>query len=160
MSMMEYKRKALCELKPEEFSLFAKTVSETDAVLFAGMSGNYDPVYMNQQYAEETEYGGRIIDPMLLAAMAGGAVFRLLSPGAVCVRREWETLRTLASGSTVTVRAEVESVDEEASEVTVLLECYDDRKELVMRGRSVERITFPAAAGAAGQEPGEKEAQA
>ncbi len=140
MAIMQFEQKTVDTLKIGDFSLFTKTVSETDITLFAGISADFAPVHMNEQYAEQTRFKGRTAHPMLLGAMAGGAVYRLLSPSSVCVRREFEVIAPVYAGETVTIRAEIVSVDRERRQATVEFECYNVREELVLRGSSLEAL--------------------
>ena len=89
MAMMQFEQKTVDTLKIGDFSLFTKTVSETDIVLYAGISADFAPVHLNEQYAAQTRFGSRIAHPMLLGTMAGGAIYRLLSPSSICVKREF-----------------------------------------------------------------------
>ena len=43
---------------------FAKTITETDLTLLAAVSGDYNPVHVNEEYAKKTRYKG-IIAPCL-----------------------------------------------------------------------------------------------
>lgn len=140
MAVMHYEQKTVNTLKVGEFSLFTKTVSETDVTLYAGISGDFAPVHMNQHYAQETFLGGRVAHPMLIGAMAGGAVFRLLSPGALCLKREFEMVAPVYTGETVTVCAEIVSIDKVKKQVQIEFECYNHKKELVLRGVSLEAL--------------------
>ena len=40
---------------------FAKTITETDICLFAGVSGDINPAHLNEQYASQTFFKGRIL---------------------------------------------------------------------------------------------------
>ena len=51
-------------------SIFAKTVTEADIVLFAGVSGDTNPVHINQLFAEGTIFKGRIAGGGILAILA------------------------------------------------------------------------------------------
>ena len=44
---------------------FSRTVTETDIVMFAGLSGDYNPVHVDQEYAVETRFGLRIAHGLL-----------------------------------------------------------------------------------------------
>ena len=46
---------------------YAKTVTETDIVMFAGLSGDTNPVHLNDEYARTTMFEGRIAHGMLSA---------------------------------------------------------------------------------------------
>ena len=47
---------------------YARTVTEADLVLFAGLSGDSNPVHMNEVYALATPFKGRIVHGMLSAS--------------------------------------------------------------------------------------------
>ena len=140
MAMMQFEQKTVDTLKIGDFSLFTKTVSETDIVLYAGISADFAPVHLNEQYAAQTRFGSRIAHPMLLGTMAGGAIYRLLSPSSICVKREFEVIAPVFAGETVTIRAEIASLDREHRRVVVDFECYNVKEELVLRGSSLEAL--------------------
>ena len=50
----------------------ARTVTEADIVLFAGLSGDYNPLHTNEEWAKNTAMGGRIAHGMLVASIASG----------------------------------------------------------------------------------------
>lgn len=137
---MQFEQKGKDSLKTGEFSLFTKTVSATDVTLYAGISADFSPVYMNKPYAEQSRFGRQVAHPMLIGSMAGGAIFRLLSPDAYPVKREFEMMAPVYIGDTVTIRAEIASVDKEQSIVEVAIECYNQKQEMVLRGKSVENM--------------------
>jgi len=140
VAMMQFEQKTVDTLKIGDFSLFTKTVSETDIVLYAGISADFAPVHLNEQYAAQTRFGSRIAHPMLLGTMAGGAIYRLLSPSSICVKREFEVIAPVFAGETVTIRAEIASLDREHNRVVVEFECYNVKEELVLRGSSLEAL--------------------
>ena len=140
MAMMQFEQKTVETLKIGDFSLFTKTVSETDIVLYAGISADFAPVHLNEQYAAQTRFGSRIAHPMLLGTMAGGAIYRLLSPSSICVKREFEVIAPVFAGETVTIRAEIASLNREHNRVVVEFECYNVKEELVLRGSSLEAL--------------------
>ncbi len=138
MAVMQYEQKSIEGLKAGDFSLFTKTVSETDVTLYGGISADFSPVYMNEQYGEETRFGRRVAHPMLVGAMAGGAIFRLLSPSAYPVKREFQMIAPVYPNDTITIRAEVASVDLDKRQVMVEFEAYNQKRELVLSGTSLE----------------------
>ena len=140
MAMMQFEQKTVDTLKIGDFSLFTKTVSETDIVLYAGISADFAPVHLNEQYAAQTRFGSRIAHPMLLGTMAGGAIYRLLSPSSICVKREFEVIAPVFAGETVTIRAEIASLNREHNRVVVEFEGYNVKEELVLRGSSLEAL--------------------
>ena len=140
MAIMQFEQKAMDSLKIGDFSLFTKTVSETDVTLYAGISADFAPVHMNEQYGQETCFGRRTAHPMLVGSMVGGAIFRLLSPSSYPAGRSFEMVAPVYPGDTVTIRAEIAAIDKEKKQVSVAFECYNQKRELVMKGTSLETM--------------------
>jgi acyl dehydratase len=60
-----------------EFESPARTLTEADIVLFAGLSGDYNPLHVNEEYAKTTVFGGRVAHGPLVYAIAAGLLFQL-----------------------------------------------------------------------------------
>src|SRR3546814_6041729 len=71
-------------------AVHTKTLTETDIVLFAGISGDSNPLHLNQEYASETMFEGRIAHGMLTASFISTVLGTKL-PGPGCIRSEEHT---------------------------------------------------------------------
>ncbi len=60
-----------------EFESPGRTVTEADITLFAGLSGDYNPLHVNEEYCKNTIFGGRIAHGPLVYAIAAGLLFQL-----------------------------------------------------------------------------------
>lgn len=60
-----------------EFESPARTITETDIVMFAALSGDYNPLHVNEEYCKKTQFGGRIAHGPLIYAVAAGLIFQL-----------------------------------------------------------------------------------
>jgi len=60
-----------------EFETAARTVTETDIVMFAALSGDYNPLHTNEEYCKQTQFGTRIAHGPLVYAIAAGLLFQL-----------------------------------------------------------------------------------
>ena len=60
-----------------EFVSPARTVTEADIVTFAGLSGDYNPLHINEEYCKTTQFGTRIAHGPLVYAIAAGLIFQL-----------------------------------------------------------------------------------
>ncbi len=60
-----------------EFESPGRTVTEADIVAFAGLSGDYNPLHINEEYCRNTIFGGRIAHGPLVYAIAAGLLFQL-----------------------------------------------------------------------------------
>ena len=56
----------------QEFVSGGRTITEADVVMFAGISGDYNPLHTDQSFAEKTPFGQRIAHGMLSASISTG----------------------------------------------------------------------------------------
>ncbi len=54
--------------------MYSRTVTEADIVLFAGISGVFNPLHLNREFAEQTQFGGTIAHGMLTASLISTVV--------------------------------------------------------------------------------------
>lgn len=74
---MEYKPrgKTFDELNiGDEVKTTGRTITETDVVNFAGISGDFHPEHINEEYAKKSPLGGRIAHGLLTTSVATGMV--------------------------------------------------------------------------------------
>ena len=55
----------------------SRTVTETDIINFAGVSGDYNPLHMDEEYCKKTQFGTRIAHGPLIYSIAAGLLFQL-----------------------------------------------------------------------------------
>ncbi len=60
-----------------EFESPARTVTEADIVHFAGISGDYNPLHIDEEFCKNTQFGTRIAHGPLIYAIAAGLLFQL-----------------------------------------------------------------------------------
>ena len=91
---------------------FAKTITEADIVLFAGVSGDNNAVHTNEDFAKDTVFGGRIAHGFLTASVISAAVAnRLPGPGTVYLGQQLRFRAPVRPGDTVQATVTVKSVD-------------------------------------------------
>ena len=117
---------------------FSKTITEGDVALFAGLTGDFAPLSINQEFAEQTPFGRRIVQNMLIAALTWPVSSELVSPGAVTITQEGKFFRPVYVGDTITVVGEVTEKIFEKKIVIVKTTCYNQNDEVVMDGSAVE----------------------
>lgn len=86
----------------------SKTLTESDVYTYAGVIGDFNPVHVNEEYAKQTRFGGRIVHGMLTASFLS-TVFGMILPGADAIYCG-QTLKFTAPvpiGTTITAEAEV-----------------------------------------------------
>ncbi len=105
-------------------SIFAKTVTEADIVLFAGISGDTNPVHINQLFAEGSMFKERIAHGMLSASFISTVVgTRLPGPGCIYINQNLRFRAPVKAGDTVVARAMVKEILPERRRVVLATVC-------------------------------------
>ena len=100
------------DLRPGMHATFSKTITEADIVLFAGVSGDNNAVHVNEEFAAETPFGGRIAHGFLTASVISAAVAnRLPGPGTIYLGQQMRFKAPVRPGDTVHATVTVMSVD-------------------------------------------------
>ena len=95
--------KTVNEIKVGDSAEFAKTISEADIYLFAGVTGDLNPFHVNEEYSKKTYFKGRIAHGMLLAGFISTVVgCKLPGPGAIYVKQELKFMAPARIGDTIT----------------------------------------------------------
>lgn len=90
---------------------FGKTVSEADIAFFAGFSGDTNPVHINQAFAEQTQFKGRIAHGMLSAGFISTVLgTKLPGPGSIYMSQTLRFKAPVKIGDTVTATCTVTEV--------------------------------------------------
>ncbi|TVO67093.1 MaoC family dehydratase [Denitromonas ohlonensis] len=93
---------------------YGHTVTEADILLFAGVSGDTNPVHLNEELAAASMFGGRIAHGMLSASFIS-TVFgtRLPGPGCIYLSQTLKFKAPVRIGDTVVARVTVKSLTPE-----------------------------------------------
>jgi len=102
------------ELEVGMSATFTKTISETDVYLFAGISGDFNPMHMNEEFAKKTPFGTRIahgaLPQSLIAPILG---MKLPGLGTVALEVTARFKAPTYFGDTITAKATVVEMLEE-----------------------------------------------
>jgi len=86
-------------------AVFAKTITEADIVMFSGVTGDMNPVHVNQDFAEDTIFKGRIAHGMLTASLISTVLgTKLPGPGCIYLKQDLRFLAPVRAGDTVQAR--------------------------------------------------------
>ncbi|NPU86478.1 MAG: MaoC family dehydratase [Syntrophaceae bacterium] len=125
-------------MKVGDAAEFAKTVSETDVYLYAGISGDFNPAHLNQAYAEKTFFKGRIAHGMLSAGFISALLgTQLPGPGTIYLRQELNFLAPVRMGDTITARVEVAELIPEKNRARLKTTCRNQDGIVVLDGEAV-----------------------
>jgi acyl dehydratase len=115
-----------------------KTISETDIYLFAGITGDFNPVHIDAEYAKKSRFGARVAHGPLTFALAAGLVgMQLPGVGTIAVSNTVRFRRPVYIGDTVATSGEIAAIDPGRNRVTVALTWHNQDGELVAEGEAV-----------------------
>lgn len=104
--------------------VYSKTVSEADIVMFAGISGDTNPVHLCQLFAEGTVFKERIAHGMLGASFISTVLgTRLPGPGCIYLSQNLRFRAPVKAGDTVVARVTVKDINQEKKRVTLETIC-------------------------------------
>ncbi|MEE4356707.1 MAG: MaoC family dehydratase [Desulfococcaceae bacterium] len=130
--------KTIHEIQIGDAEEFAKTISEADVYLYAGISGDLNPAHINEAYAEKTFFKGRIAHGMLTAGFISAILgMKLPGPGTIYMKQELKFLAPVRIGDTVTARAEVTEVNKEKNRIKLRTTCSNQEGTMVLDGEAV-----------------------
>ena len=118
-----------------------KTVMEDDITAFAKVSGDYNPVHLDEEAAKKTMFGGRIAHGMLGASVISAAIaMKLPGPGSIYLAQSLRFTKPVRIGDTVTARVEVLEVIAPRKRVRLGTSCRNQNGELVIDGEATVMI--------------------
>ncbi|HET6614543.1 MAG TPA: MaoC family dehydratase [Dehalococcoidia bacterium] len=117
---------------------FTKTVSEEDVVLFAKVTGDNQPLHLDDAFAAKTRFKKRIAHGMLSAGFISAALGTKLTPDAIVVylSQQLRFRLPVAIGDTITAEVEVTAIDPEKNVVTLRTDCVNQAGEAVVKGEA------------------------
>ena len=117
---------------------FSKTITETDVYLFAGISGDFNPMHMNEAYAKTTPFGTRIahgaLPQSLIAPVLG---MKLPGPGTIILEITTRFKAPTYFGDTITAVARVKEKLSEKKWVRMALTWTNQKGDLICEGEAL-----------------------
>jgi len=120
----------------------ARTVTESDVVTFAGLSGDYNQIHTDAAFSQSTPFGQRVAHGLLCLSIASGLAMRTgVLEGTVLAFREineWKFIKPVFLGDTIHAELDVTETKSlprlNAGSVTIAIQVKNQRDEVVMRG--------------------------
>ena len=120
------------ELSVGQSAVYARTVTEADILMFAGVSGDYNPVHINEEFAQTTQFKGRIAHGMLTASVISAAIAgRLPGPGTVYLGQNLRFKAPVRPGDTVHATVTVKELFPEKRRVSLSTVCTVNGKVVI-----------------------------
>lgn len=125
-------------VKVGDVARFTKIVTDEDVRAFARVTGDEQPLHLDDAFAARSRFGQRIAHGMLSAGFISAVLGTKLAPNNVVVYLDQQMRFRLPVhiGDTITAEAEVTAVDGEKRIVTVRTDCLNQRGDAVVIGEA------------------------
>jgi len=124
-------------LKPGQSASITRTIQDEEVRQFAQLSGDQNPVHIDDAYAQETRFGKRIAHGMLCASLVSCVLgTKLPGPGAIYLSQTLRFMKPVYIGDTVSTRVEVLHVRKDKPIVTMTTLVLNADDEVVLSGEA------------------------
>jgi len=114
-----------------------KTIEQADIHAFADITGDHNPVHVDEEFAKTTRFGRTIAHGMLSASLISAVLAnKLPGEGSVYLGQTLQFVAPVFPGDQITARVTVKEVREGKSIVKLETICINQRGEVVIRGEA------------------------
>lgn len=123
----------------DEASL-SRTITEAHIVSFAGITGDFNPVHVDAEYAQQSMFGERICHGMLMAGLISAVLgMQLPGPNAIYLGQDLKFTAPVKIGDTVTVTVTVTEKRDDKRIIKLRTAVSNQKGELVVDGNAVAK---------------------
>ncbi|RLA21017.1 MAG: (R)-hydratase [Gammaproteobacteria bacterium] len=109
----------------------SKTVTETDLVLFAAVTGDFNPIHVDEEYAKKTMFKGRIAHGVISAGIISAVLaMKLPGPGSIIMEKNIKFKAPVRIGDTVTATVTITEIIKEKRIIKLHTVCTVAGKEV------------------------------
>lgn len=127
------------DIKVGDTASFTKTMTETDVILWVGLTGDLNPVHIDREYSKTTKFGDVLVPGVLVLGLISN-VMTQLTFGNVYANQGIKFTKPVFIGDTVTAIGTVLEKIEEKNMVKVETKVVNQKGELIMIGEGMEYI--------------------
>ena len=114
-----------------------KTIDQSDIDAFARVTGDRNPVHLDEEFAKTTRFRRRIAHGMLTASLISAVLAnKLPGEGSVYLGQTLQFVAPVFPGDEVTARVTVKEIREDKPIVKLETICVNQRGEVVVRGEA------------------------
>ena len=105
---------------------------------FADVSGDYNPIHLDDEVAAKTRFGKRIAHGMLSASLISTAIgTKLPGAGAIYLSQSFRFMAPVYPGDTITARVTISQIRDDKPIITLETICSNQQDQIVVKGEAV-----------------------
>jgi len=130
------------KFKPGDTAETTRKIEQSDIDAFAEITGDYNPVHVDEEFAQQTRFGRRIAHGMLTASLISSVLAnKLPGEGSVYLGQTLQFVAPVFPGDEVTARVTVKEVRDGKPIVKLDTTCVNQRGETVIRGEATVLVS-------------------
>lgn len=134
--------KSFSEVVVGEQTCFSKTITESDAALYMATTGDFGPIHINNEYAKQTKFQGRLAPGIMVGAMGTSVLTnKLIGNKGVSIKDTFYFLGPIKYGDTI--YAEIKITDKNPKKRTVNWESIFKNKNKDTVLKVLGEVKFP-----------------
>jgi len=127
--------------KPGDTASLSRTITDEDIRAFADVTGDHNPLHLDEDFAKQTRFGKRIAHGMLCASLISAVIANELpGRGSIYLGQTFKFVAPVFLGDTVTARVTVVSIREDKPILKLETICTNQRDEVVIRGEATVMV--------------------
>ena len=131
----------LSELAVGASAEMSRTVTDADVMMYAGLTGDYNPVHVDAEAAAQSMFKGRIAHGMLSAGYISAVLaMKLPGAGAIYLGQSLKFTKPVRLGDTITARVEIVEIIAAKKRVRLATTCRNQHGETVLDGEATVMV--------------------
>lgn len=115
-----------------------RTITDEDILAFAEVSGDKNPVHLDEEFAKTTIFNKRIAHGMLSASFISNVIGNQLpGEGTIYMAQSLKFCAPVYIGDTITTEVEVIQINEEKGNIALKTVCLNQNREPVIVGEAL-----------------------
>jgi 3-hydroxybutyryl-CoA dehydratase len=117
---------------------FRKTITDADILLFSAISGDLNPIHIDDVFSITTKFRRRIVHGMLTASLLSAVMgTKLPGPGAIYLSQTLKFLKPVYVNETISAEVEIIEITEKPPRIRLITRCINQDNECVLEGEAL-----------------------
>jgi 3-hydroxybutyryl-CoA dehydratase len=126
------------EIQVGDSAVFSKTISEFDIYAFAGITGDFNPMHINEEFADTTIFRDRIAHGLLTGSFISTVLgMKLPGPNSIYLSQSFKFTAPVKIGDTISAKVEVIEKQDHKKFIKLKTQVFNQRNEMVVDGEAL-----------------------
>ncbi|MDQ0200728.1 MaoC family dehydratase [Neobacillus ginsengisoli] len=119
-------------------AVFSKTISEFDIYQFAGLTGDFNPMHIDEEFAKKTFFKERIAHGLLTGSFISTVLgMKLPGPNSIYLSQNFTFTAPVKMGDTIKAIVEVVEKRDDKKLIKLKTQIWNQREEMVVDGEAL-----------------------